>query len=79
MLLGFAGKFLREGLIMNFLPDSIDITKIQTLLYHFPDGKVLKLDIKDIDQLSALQFEVGRFCDTTAINGILHFYPRGNS
>lgn len=64
---------------MNFLPDSIDITKIQTLLYHFPDGKVLKLDIKDIDQLSALQFEVGRFCDTTAINGILHFYPRGNS
>jgi hypothetical protein len=52
---------------------------VQTLLYHFPDGKVLQLEIKDIDQLSTLEFEVGKFCDTSDINGILHFYPRGNS
>jgi len=64
---------------VNFLPNSIDITKVQTLLYHFPDGKVLQLDIKDIDRLSTLEFEVGRFCDTSEINGVLHFYPRGNS
>ena len=64
---------------MNFLPNTIDISKVQTLLYHFPDGEVLRLEIKDIDQLSAMQFEIGRFCDTSAINGILHFYPRGNS
>ena len=64
---------------MKFLPDTIDISKVQTLLYHFLDGKVLQLEIKNIDQLSTLEFELGRFCDTSDINGILHFYPRGNA
>ena len=64
---------------MNFLPDTIDFSKVQTLLYHFPDGKVLKLELNNIDQLATLEFELGRFCDPSAINGILHFYPRGNS
>lgn len=64
---------------MNFIPDTIDITKVQALLYHFPDGQVLRLEIKDFDQLASLKFEFGRFCDTSDINGILHFYPRGSS
>ena len=64
---------------MNFLPSTVDISKIHTLLYHFPDGQVLKLEVKDFEELSNLKFEVGRFCDTTDINGILHFYPKGNS
>lgn len=68
-----------ELFMLNFLPQTIDISKVQTLLYHFPDGKVLKLEIQNIDQLATLEFELGRFCDTSAINGILHFYPRGNS
>ena len=65
--------------MLNFLPNTIDISKVQALLYHFPDGKVLRLEIKDIEQLATLEFEVGRFCDTSDINGILHFYPRGTS
>jgi hypothetical protein len=69
----------KEDFTLNFLPNTIDISKVQTLLYHFLDGQVLQLEIKNIDQLAALEFEVGRFCDTTEINGILHFYPRGNS
>ena len=69
----------KEGIIMKFLPDTIDISKVHTLLYHFLDGKVLQLEIKDIKQLNTLEFELGRFCDTSDINGILHFYPRGNS
>jgi len=64
---------------LNFLPDTIDLSKVETLLYHFPDGKVLQLEIKDIEQLTALEHEEGRFCDTTEVNGILHFYPRGNA
>jgi hypothetical protein len=64
---------------LNFLPSTIDISKVQTLLYHFPDGKVLRLEIQDIEQLATLKFEVGKFCDTSDIDGILHFYPRGNS
>jgi hypothetical protein len=64
---------------LNFLPNTIDISKVQTLLYHFPDGQVLQLEIKDIEQLNTLEFEIGRFCDTSDINGTLHFYPHGNS
>lgn len=64
---------------MKFLPDTIDISKVQTLLYHFPDGKVLELDSKNFANLSSSEFKLGRFCDTSAINGILHFYPSGNS
>ena len=64
---------------MKFLPDTIDISKVQTLLYHFLDGKVLQLEINNIDQLSTLEFELGRFCDTSDINGMLHFYPKGNA
>jgi len=69
-----------EATALNFLPNSIDISKVQTLLYHFPDGQVLKLEIKDIEQLAnTLKFETGRFLDTSAIDGILHFYPHGNA
>jgi hypothetical protein len=64
---------------LNFLPKTIDISKVETLLYHFPDGKVLQLEIKDFQNLSSKKFELGRFCDTSHINGILHFYPLGNS
>ena len=64
---------------MKFLLDIIDMSKVQTLLYHFPDGKILQLEIKDSTQLTTLEFEFGRYCDTSDINGILHFYPRGNS
>ena len=65
--------------MLNFLPSSINVAKVQTLLYHFPDGKVLKLDIDNIEQLAALKLERGSFCDTSEVNGVLHFYPRGNS
>jgi hypothetical protein len=64
---------------LKFLPNTIDISKVQTLLYHFPDGKILKLEIRDTSHLANLEFELGRFCDTSEINGILHFYPRGNA
>ena len=64
---------------MDFLPKTIDYAKVKTLLYHFPDGQVLRLEIKDFEQLNSLQFEVGRFCDTSEIDGVLHFYPHGNA
>lgn len=64
---------------MNFLPDTVDISKVEALLYHFPDGQVLRLEIKDIEELATLKFEIGKFLDTSEIDGILHFYPTGNA
>ncbi|MFC1843696.1 hypothetical protein ACFLZ5_02795 [Thermodesulfobacteriota bacterium] len=64
---------------MNSFPNTIDISKVETLLYHFPDGKILQLEVKNFQELSNKEFKLGRFCDTSHINGILHFYPQGNS
>ena len=64
---------------MDFLPCTIDFSKIESLIYHFPNGKVLRIEIKDIEQLAVLKHEVGNLCDTTHIDGKLHFYPRGNT
>ena len=64
---------------MDFLPRTLDVSKIEALVYHFPDGHKLRLEIKDLEQLAVLKFEVGKLCDTTHIDGALHFYPRGNS
>ena len=73
------GFHYKEDATVNFFPNTIDLSKVQTLLYHFPDGKVLRMEIKDIEQLSTLELEIGRFCDTSEIDGILHFYPHGNA
>ena len=32
----------KEETALNFMPNTIDLSKVQTLLYHFPDGKVLR-------------------------------------
>ena len=37
------------------------------------------IDIGDINKLIELQFEIGSICDTSAIDGVLHFFPRGNA
>jgi hypothetical protein len=68
-----------EDTVLNFLPDTVDISKVEALFYHFPDGQVLRLEIKDIEQLATLRFEIGKFLDTSEIDGILHFYPNGNA
>ena len=69
----------QEVIAVNFLLNNIDISKIQALIYHFPNGQMLQIEIKDIKQLAALEFEIGKLCDTSHIDGKLHFYPMGNS
>jgi hypothetical protein len=64
---------------MKFNPDSIDVTKVRTIVYHVPNGKILRIDIADLNKISELQFEIGSICDTSDIDGVLHFFPRGNA
>jgi hypothetical protein len=64
---------------LKFNPESIDISKVHTIIYHLPDGKRLKIDTCDLNKFAELQFEIGRICDTSDIDGVLHFFPRGNA
>jgi hypothetical protein len=55
------------------------VSKVRTIIYHLPDGKKLLIDIGDLNKLTELQFEIGSICDTSDIDGVLHFFPRGNA
>ena len=64
---------------MKFDPACINVSKVRTIIYHLPDGKRLLIDIGDLNKLTELQFEIGSICDTSDIDGVLHFFPRGNA
>lgn len=55
----------------------IDITKVHTVVYHMPDGKQVSIDMEGIEQF--LELGPGKICDTSDIDGVIHFFPRGNA
>ena len=64
---------------MKFNHGYIDESKVRTIIYHLPGGKKLRIDIGDLNKLIELKFEIGSICDTSDIDGVLHFFPRGNA
>jgi hypothetical protein len=48
-------------------------------VYHLPDGPSLSLEIDGIEEYVDLELEMGHFCDTSDIDGTLHFFPKGNA
>lgn len=55
----------------------IDITKVRTVIYHFPDGQTVVLALDGLEEFMDLQH--GKICDTSEIDGVLHFFPRGHA
>ena len=55
----------------------IDLTKVRTVIYHFPDGKTVELNLDGLEEFMDLQH--GEICDTSEIDGVLHFFPRGHA
>ena len=62
-----------------FLSHTIDFTKVDTLVYHLPDGPSLSLEMQNIGELVDIEMEYGDICDTSDIDGVVHFFPRGNA
>lgn len=58
---------------------SIDVTKVDTLIYHLPNGPVLTMRIEGFEELLDMNMEIGDLCDTSDIDGVVHFFPRGNA
>ena len=57
----------------------IDLTKVNTLVYHVPDGPSLSVEMEEFKELVDIDIEIGDVCDTTDIDGVLHFFRRGNA
>lgn len=66
-------------LCMKLFNRPVDLTGVSTVVYHLPDGPALSLKIEGIEEYLDFELELGHFCDTSAIDGVLHFFPRGNA
>jgi hypothetical protein len=64
---------------MKLFVRPIDLSAVDTIYYHLPDGPVLSLRIDGLEDFIDLGLEVGHICDTSAIDGVVHFFPRGNA
>ena len=57
----------------------IDLSKVNTLIYHLPDGPTFSVEMNDLDGFIDLDMQMGDICDTSDIDGVLHFFPKGNA
>ena len=57
----------------------IDFSKVDTLVYHLPDGPSFSVEMDGVEELFDLEMEHGDICDTSEIDGVVHFFPRGNA
>jgi len=72
-------SFLQKARSMKLFSQPIDLTSVETIVYHLPNGPALSLRIDGIEEYIDFELEMGHFCDTSEIDGILHFFPRGNA
>ena len=64
---------------MKLFSPPIDLSSLSTVVYHLPNGPALSLKINGIEEYLDLELELGHICDTSDIDGIIHFFPRGNA
>ncbi len=62
---------------MNLVPKPIDMSKVKAIIYHLPEGDTIVLDADGLEDF--IDFSFGRICDTSYIDGNIHFFPEGNA
>ncbi|HBI16037.1 MAG TPA: hypothetical protein DDY20_11075 [Desulfobulbaceae bacterium] len=63
----------------KFFCKSIDFSKVATLIYHLPDGPALSVEMEGLQDMIDIEMEIGDVCDTSDIDGVVHFFPKGNA
>ncbi len=61
---------------MKLFVRPVDLTSVNTIVYHLPDGPSLSLNVDGIEEFIDLELEQGHYCDTSDIDGTLHFFPK---
>jgi hypothetical protein len=64
---------------MKLFTPPIDLSGVSVVVYHLPDGPALTMKIDGIEEYLDFELELGHVCDTSDIDGVLHFFPRGNA
>jgi hypothetical protein len=55
----------------------IDLAQAETIVFHLPDGEALSMPVEEMK--GDLELGLGKVCDTSEINGEIHYFPRGNA
>ncbi len=63
--------------MMQISTAPVDLSRVHTVIYHMPDGKPFSIPVSGLEEF--LEFGPGKICDTSEIDGVLHFFPRGNA
>lgn len=64
---------------MRMLHQTLDFSYVQTIIYHLPNGQTLSLKTDGIEDYLDFELEFGHICDTSQIDGVIHFFPKGNA
>ncbi len=64
---------------MKLFTRPIDLSTVNTIIYHLPDGQSLSVKIDGIEDVLDLDLDTGHICDTSDIDGVVHFFPRGHA
>lgn len=64
---------------MKLFQSPFDLTSVRTIIYHLPNGQTLSLKTDGIEDYLDFELEFGHVCDTSEIDGVLHFFPKGNA
>ena len=64
---------------MKLFSPPLDLSAADTIVYHLPGGPSLAVKVEGIAEYIDLELEAGYVCDTSLINGVVHFFPRGNA
>lgn len=65
--------------MQKLFSNPIDFTKVDTLIYHLPDGPSFSVELEGLEELIDIDMEIGDVCDTSEIDGVIHFFPKGNA
>jgi hypothetical protein len=69
----------KKTYMKKIFSNPVDISKVNTLIYHLPDGPTFSVEMDELDGFIDFDMELGDICDTSDIDGVLHFFPRGNA
>ncbi len=64
---------------MKLFVRPLDFSRVQTLVYHLPEGPSMTMPTEGIEEFLELELDVGHVCDTSDIDGVVHFFPKGNA
>ncbi len=57
----------------------IDLSSASTIVYHLPGVPALTVEVEGNEEYIDLELEMGHVCDTSDIDGVVHFFPQGNA